>query len=232
MARGDVVIPAYHEAHLDISPTTVHDLAPLTELGAFDLQSLTLVPAISSGIAANVPDTELRFLEHLTGIYDLKIAHLAVTTEGIQRLACLNQLQQLQLFQPRPHAWAHTPYRPLTVTDLLPLGKLPELTVLNLSDISLNDMPCMPCPKLRLLRLSYYAIDMPGVPVLDILPTLAPELRALDLLLPSITDADMRVLAALASLEELRLSVSNSWDAPGVVTADGVQALATLVNLR
>jgi Leucine-rich repeat (LRR) protein len=232
VAQGDVVIPAYHKAHLDISPTTVHNLAPLAELEAFDLQSLTLVPSSHLGIAANVPDTELRFLEHLTGIYDLKIAHLAVTTEGIQRLACLNRLQHLQLLQPGQRAWSHALYRSLTVTDLLPLGKLPELTVLDLSGIPLNDLPCMPCPTLRLLRLSYYGNDTPEAPDLDILPALAPELRALDLLLPSITDADMRALAALTLLEELRLSVSNNWDAPGVVSADGVQALAALCDLR
>lgn len=214
-ARGDVVVPADHEAHLAINRAAGYDLAPLMHLGAFDLQSL----AVNWGTVA---DAQLQFIEHLTGLYDVSLTAVQMTLAGLRHVVQLPRLQRLRLANSDSHL-------SLTDASLLLLQSLPLLRVLELIDVPLHNTPFQTCLALHSLRLS--SSQPHGVPGLDTLHLLAPELRSLQLHVNQLTDATILTLAALTRLEELYLLVHGFMDV-GQLTAVGLQALAHLPHLR
>jgi hypothetical protein len=106
-AASAVHVPASVGLKLKVDWKSV-DLSRLSKLGPNDLQAVDFSPPYDTKFdlwvpnqtkrILNLPDEQLKYLSHLTGLYQLNLSNTTITNEGLTHLQNLKSLRSLNLF--------------------------------------------------------------------------------------------------------------------------------------
>jgi Leucine-rich repeat (LRR) protein len=212
VARGEIVVPAGHEAELVLNEIGGRDLSPLAHFppAAFQYMHLYFARQV-------LDDAQFQHLRHLTGLYGLDVGYDRLTSTGLSVLQHLHGLRDLRLGS------VHAPSQ-VRGADLALLQELPHLQVLRLTDIPLDGSGLGDLPHLQELSIAHLR-RVPRAMGLAEVGRLRHTLRSLRLELPWLGNDDLANLRMLEWLETLNI-------AEGVINGEGLVHLAPLPRLR
>jgi hypothetical protein len=211
-ARGEVVVPAGHEAWLMIeSPQGWRDLSPLAQLAADDLYALRIEGPYTAG--ARPGDSCMPHVAHLTGLRVLSLTNTNITGPGMRQMVALKTLRYLSV----PDG--------LDDAGMAYVGQLSSLIGLYFKQNRVTNAGLKHLAKLHLLaelELGGGQINNDGLACLADLP----QLRYLILWGKGFTDAGLGRLKDVKALEILDLGVLEN------ITDAGLAQLANVPQLR
>lgn len=237
-ARGDVVIPAGKKVGLFLHTSTFHDLSPLLNLRADDLYMLSHGP-YAWNENYSLPDKCMQQISHLSGLKDLRLYGVTVSTNGMKHITKLQSLEMFAL--PKGLTNRGLVY----VTELkslkrlhfndnrinnkgleYSLGKMANLEELTLYGEQINDdgLVCLA----NLTKLSFLSLRSGNFTDAGLAHVKkCPSLRILDLMHLPITGAGLQHLSGHPRLENLRLFNTEVTDR-GLVYLKSIHSLKKL----
>lgn len=226
VAQGSVTIPPGYEVQLVINRVSAKDLTPLSRLSAYDVQSIVIR---YNFWYTNDPvsDDQLRYIEHLVGLYDLDIHAIHLTTQGLHSIAKLCGLQRLWLRAPENREG-------FTGKNLALLRDLTQLEEIYLVDVPLDGPGLDALQRLRHVSILQHGLHR--YQGLADLQALRYTLRSLYIDIDWLRAIDLSDIGVLTHLELLSLSNSSGkhygMDRLRLIEPEGFQSLSSLHNLR